>query len=73
MKYLVPPIVIPVLLFIGIAAYAMLRPPIIVGHAPAAAANVSRTAALLRVNEPMAALGRFDLLTTGCPNGDYAT
>ena len=33
MKYLVPPIVIPVLLFIGIAAYAMLRPPIIVGHA----------------------------------------
>jgi hypothetical protein len=39
MKYLVPPIVIPVLLFIGIAAYAMLRPPIIVGHAPAPAAN----------------------------------
>jgi hypothetical protein len=32
MKYLVPPIVIPGLLFIGIAAYAMLRPPIIVGH-----------------------------------------
>jgi hypothetical protein len=39
MKYLVPPIVIPVLLFIGIAAYAMLGPPIIVGHAPAPAAN----------------------------------
>jgi hypothetical protein len=30
MKYVVPPIVIPVLLFIGIVAYAiaMLRPPI---------------------------------------------
>ena len=39
MKYLVPPIVIPVLLFIGIAVYAMLRPPIIVGHAPAPAAS----------------------------------
>jgi hypothetical protein len=39
MKYLVPPIVIPVLLFIGIAAYGMLRPPIIVGHAPAPAAS----------------------------------
>jgi hypothetical protein len=33
MKYLVPPIVIPVLLFIGIASYALLRPPIVVvGH-----------------------------------------
>jgi hypothetical protein len=34
MKYLVPPIVIPVLLFIGIAAYGMLRPPIVAGVAP---------------------------------------
>jgi hypothetical protein len=32
MKYLVPPIVIPVLLVIGIAAYAMLRQPIVVDH-----------------------------------------
>jgi hypothetical protein len=32
MKYLVPPIVIPMLLFIGIVAYALLRPPIVVGH-----------------------------------------
>jgi hypothetical protein len=39
MKYLVPPIVIPVLLFIGIVAYGMLRPPTIVGHPPAPAAN----------------------------------
>ena len=38
MKYLVPPIVIPVLLFIGILAYGMLRPPIIVGP-PVAPAN----------------------------------
>jgi hypothetical protein len=39
MKYLVPPIVIPILLFVGIVAYAMLRPPIIAGHLPAPAAN----------------------------------
>ena len=39
MKYLVPPIVIPVLLFIGVVAYGMLRPTIIVGHAPAPAAS----------------------------------
>jgi len=40
MKYLVPPIVIPILLFIGVAAYGLLRPPIVaVGHLPAAAAN----------------------------------
>ena len=34
MKYLVPPIVVPLLLVIGIAAYAMLRPPIVPGHPP---------------------------------------
>jgi hypothetical protein len=34
MKYLVPPIVIPVLLVIGIAAYALLGPPIVAGHSP---------------------------------------
>ena len=39
MRYLVPPIVIPVLLFIGVVAYGILRPPIIVGHSPAPAAN----------------------------------
>ncbi len=40
MKYLVPPIVIPILLFIGVAAYALLRPPIIAGgHPPFAAVN----------------------------------
>lgn len=32
MKYLVPPIVIPVLLVIGIVAYATLRQPIVAGH-----------------------------------------
>jgi len=32
MKYLVPPIVIPVLLVIGIAAYAILAPPIVAVH-----------------------------------------
>jgi hypothetical protein len=32
LKYLVPPIVIPVLLFIGIVAYALLRRPLVVGH-----------------------------------------
>ena len=37
MKYLIPPIVIPVLLFIGVVAFGILRPPIIVGlSAPAA-------------------------------------
>jgi hypothetical protein len=39
MKYLVPPIVIPVLLVLGIVAYALLKPPPIVGHPPAAAEN----------------------------------
>jgi hypothetical protein len=39
MKYLVPPIVIPVLLFIGVVAYGMLRPLIVVGHPPVPAAN----------------------------------
>ena len=39
MKYLVPPIVIPVLLVIGIAAYGTLRPPIVVGNAPLPAAS----------------------------------
>lgn len=39
MKYLVPPIVIPALLLMGVVAYGMLRPPIIVSHPPAAAAN----------------------------------
>jgi hypothetical protein len=39
MKYLVPPIVIPVLLFVGIVAYGMLRPPIIVGHPPMSAVS----------------------------------
>jgi hypothetical protein len=40
MKYVVPPIVIPVLLFIGIVAYAMLRPPITDAHPPTPAANL---------------------------------
>jgi hypothetical protein len=39
MKYLVPPIVIPVLLFIGVVAYGVLRPPVIVGHPPVPVAN----------------------------------
>jgi hypothetical protein len=39
MKYVVPPIVIPVVLFIGIVAYAMLRPPITDAHPPTPAAN----------------------------------
>jgi hypothetical protein len=38
-KYLVPPIVIPVLLVIGIAAYALLKPPIMISHPAAASAN----------------------------------
>jgi hypothetical protein len=33
-KYFVPPIVIPVLIFIGIVSYALLRPPL-VGHSVA--------------------------------------
>jgi hypothetical protein len=40
MRYLVPPIVIPILLLIGIVAFAILRPPIIVSHPPAPAANL---------------------------------
>jgi hypothetical protein len=39
MKFLVPPLVIPVLLFVGVVAYGLLKPPIIVGHPPFAAAN----------------------------------
>jgi hypothetical protein len=39
MKYLVPPIVIPALLFIGIVAYGVLRPPIIDGHPPVPVAH----------------------------------
>jgi hypothetical protein len=39
MKYLVPPIVIPALLLIGVVAYGMLRPLIIVGHPPVPAAH----------------------------------
>ncbi len=39
MKYLVPPIVIPVLLFIAVVAYGMLRPPLMAGHPPASVAN----------------------------------
>jgi hypothetical protein len=40
MKCLVPPIVIPILLVIGVAVYGLLGPPIVaVGHAPAAAAS----------------------------------
>jgi hypothetical protein len=39
MKYLVLPIITPVLLFIGVIAYGMLRPPIIVGHPPVPVAN----------------------------------
>jgi hypothetical protein len=34
MKYLVPPIVIPVLLIIGIAAYAILSQPIVASRSP---------------------------------------
>lgn len=32
MKYVIPPIVVPLLIFIGIIAYALLRPPLVVGH-----------------------------------------
>jgi hypothetical protein len=39
MKYFVPPIVIPILLFIGVVAYGMLRPPIIAVHPPVPVAN----------------------------------
>jgi len=40
MRYLVPPIVIPVLLFLGIMAYWLLGPPIVdAGHAPASAVS----------------------------------
>jgi hypothetical protein len=38
MKYVIPPIVIPILLFIGVAAYGLLGPPIIAGGHPTAAA-----------------------------------
>lgn len=40
MKYLVPPVIIPIVLVIAIAAYALLKPPAMVAHLPAAAANV---------------------------------
>jgi hypothetical protein len=36
MKYLVPPIVIPILLLIGVAAYGLFGPPVVdTGHHPA--------------------------------------
>ena len=36
MRYLVPPIVIPILLFIGVAAYGLFGPAIVAaGHHPA--------------------------------------
>jgi hypothetical protein len=38
-KYLVPPVVIPVLLFIGIVSYALLKPPLPVGHSVAPVVN----------------------------------
>ena len=40
MKYLVPPIVIPALLFIGLVAYWLLGPPTVAtGPAPASAVS----------------------------------
>ena len=39
MKYLVPPIVIPILLLIGVAAYGLFGPPIVAGHHPASSLN----------------------------------
>jgi hypothetical protein len=41
MKYLVPPIVIPILLLIGVAAYGLLGPPIIATVAIPSAAEVN--------------------------------
>ena len=42
MKYLVPPIVIPALLFVGIVTYGMLRPPIIGGILPCPSSSQTR-------------------------------
>jgi hypothetical protein len=40
MKYLVPPIVIPILLVMGVAAYGLFRPPVVdAGHLPASSLN----------------------------------
>ncbi len=40
MRYLVPPIVIPILLFIGVAAYGLFGPPVVVaGHHSASSLN----------------------------------
>jgi hypothetical protein len=39
MKYLVPPIVIPILLVLGIAAYALLGQPIVASHPPVSSAT----------------------------------
>jgi len=40
MKYLVPPIVIPILLFIGVAAYGLFGPPIVAaGNHPTSSLN----------------------------------
>jgi hypothetical protein len=39
MKYLVPPIVIPILLIIGIGAYGLLKQPTGVVHSPIPVAN----------------------------------
>jgi hypothetical protein len=42
MKYLVPPIVIPALLLVGIVTYGMLRPPIVSGHPPMSVSSQTR-------------------------------
>jgi hypothetical protein len=42
MRYLVPPIVIPILLVIGIAAYALFGPPIVPAGRSAASALTSQ-------------------------------
>jgi len=40
MRYLVPPIVIPILLVLGVAAYGLFGPPIVdAGHHPASSLN----------------------------------
>jgi hypothetical protein len=39
MKYLVPSMVIPALLLVGVVAYGMLKPLIIVGHPAVPAAH----------------------------------
>jgi hypothetical protein len=62
MKYFVPPIVIPVLLVVGIVAYAVLKPPIIASHPPVSVANSNSIEPRLALSEGPTPRGETSLM-----------